>query len=122
MSGTATTQLGNGMAHRQVWPASMIELVVVVAARLHAHPRMGRDEGMPRHPTFGLPALAEIEERSQVHRAHPAEVCADGEGEQAPPRGGAETIVPLSGHHHRRRQGCPFGWPAAGLVPHSALP
>jgi hypothetical protein len=105
MSGTATTQLGNGMAHRQVWPASMIELVVVVAARLHAHPRMGRDEGMPRHPTFGLPALAEIEERSQVHRAHPAELYADGEGEQAPPRGGAETIVPLSGHHHRRRQG-----------------
>ena len=38
MSGTATTQLGNGMTHQPVWSAQMIELVVVVTARLHAHP------------------------------------------------------------------------------------
>ena len=41
MSGTATTQLGNGMTHQPVWSAHMIELVAVVTARLHAHPRAG---------------------------------------------------------------------------------
>ena len=41
MSGTATTQLGNGMTHQPVWSAHMIELVVVVTARLHDHPRVG---------------------------------------------------------------------------------
>jgi hypothetical protein len=108
MSGTATTQLGNGMTHRQVWSAHMSELVVVVTARLHAHPTtVGRDEGMPRHPTSGLPALAEIEDRSQLDRARPTPTtrCADGEGTQAPPTGGAKTIVPIPGHHYRRRQG-----------------
>ena len=48
MSGTATTQLGNGMTHHLVWSAHMIELAAVVTARLHDHPRPGRDEGM--HP------------------------------------------------------------------------
>ena len=38
MSGTATTQLQNGMTHQPVWSTQMIELVVVVTARLHAHP------------------------------------------------------------------------------------
>ena len=50
MSGTATTQLGIGMTHQPVWSAHLIELVVVVTARLHAHPRRGRDEGMPPAP------------------------------------------------------------------------
>ena len=41
MSGTATTQLGNGMTHPPVWSSDMIELVAAVTARLHAHPRVG---------------------------------------------------------------------------------
>ena len=72
MSGTATTQLGNGMTHPQVCSAHMFELVVVVTARLHAHPRVGRDEGMPRHPTSGLPSPHQLRTRSQSIRAlHP---------------------------------------------------
>ena len=107
MSGTATTQLGNGMTHPHVWSASMIELVVVVTARLHDHPRLGRDEGMPRHPTSGLPALARTrtEARLTVPTPTPTKLDADGEGNQARPSGGAQTIVPISGLHHRRRQG-----------------
>ena len=66
MSGTATTQLGNGMTHQPVWSAHMIELVVVVTARLHAHPQPGRDEGMPRHPTHGLPDLAETRTEARL--------------------------------------------------------
>lgn len=59
MSGTATTQLENGMTHHPVRSAQMIELVAVVTARLHDHPAHGRDEGMHRHPTLGLPDLDE---------------------------------------------------------------
>ena len=55
MSGTATTPLGNGMTSPPGVVGQMLELVVVVTARLHAHPQPGRDEGMPRHPTHGLP-------------------------------------------------------------------
>ena len=58
-----------------------------------------------RHPTHGLPALAEIEDRSQVDRAPPDHAVADGQGKQAPPKGVATTIIPISGRHHRRRQG-----------------
>jgi hypothetical protein len=50
MSGTAATQLGNGMTHQLVWSTQMIELTAVVTARLHDHPRLGRDEGMPSAP------------------------------------------------------------------------
>jgi predicted amidohydrolase YtcJ len=72
MSGTATTPPGNGMTHRAVWSAHLIERVVVVTARLHAHPQMGRDEGMPRHPTHGLPALAESRTEARLTVAlHP---------------------------------------------------
>jgi hypothetical protein len=53
------------MTHHTVWSAHMIELAVVVTARLHDHPQPGRDEGMHRHPTSGLPHLDEIEDRSQ---------------------------------------------------------
>jgi hypothetical protein len=52
MSGTATTQLGIGMTHQLqlMRSAHLIVLVVVVTARLHAHPQRGRDEGMPPAP------------------------------------------------------------------------
>ncbi len=52
MSGTATTQLGNGMTHHQVWSTQMSELVVVVTVRLHAHPALS---GVTK-----VPPLAEI--------------------------------------------------------------
>ena len=39
MSGTATTQLGNGMTHQTVWSAHMIELVVVVTDGFMSPPR-----------------------------------------------------------------------------------
>jgi hypothetical protein len=59
MSGTATTQLAIGMTHQPVWSAHLIELVVVVTARLHDHPDAGVTKVCPRHPTHGLPDLAE---------------------------------------------------------------
>ena len=73
MSGTAATHLVIGMTHPRVWSAQLIELAAVVTARLHAHPQLRRDEGMPRHPTRGLPALAEsrTEARLTVTLHHP---------------------------------------------------
>jgi hypothetical protein len=50
MSGTAATQLVNGMTHPTVWSAHLIELAAVVTARLHVTPSLGRDEGMPQAP------------------------------------------------------------------------
>jgi hypothetical protein len=72
MSGTATTQLGNGMIHPQVCSAHMIELVVVVTARLHAHPQSsGVTKVCPGTPTHGLPPPQQLRTRSQSTRAPP---------------------------------------------------
>jgi hypothetical protein len=108
MSGTATTQLEIGMIHQQVWSTYLIELVVVVTARLHDHPALsGVTKVCPgtRHP--GCPPLARTRTEAKLtvptHRPHA--VGRTGRGKEAPPSGRAETIVPISGHHHRRPQG-----------------
>jgi hypothetical protein len=99
MSGTATTQLRIGMTHQLVWSTQMIELVVVVTARLHAHPHQGRDEGMPPAPDTRAARPRKLEDRSQVDRAHPTPTtCAAARerGKQGPARGaGARTIIHL---------------------------
>ena len=59
MSGTAATLLVIGMTHLTVWSAQLIELAAVVTARLHDHPDTGVTKVCPRHPTYGLPDLAE---------------------------------------------------------------
>jgi hypothetical protein len=70
-------------------------------------PRQGRDEGMPRHPTSGLPAPHQLEDPKPVHPCpHPTPATPTEEGKQAPPEaGGARTMIPISGLHPRRRQG-----------------
>ena len=72
MLGTATTQLGNGMTHPQVCSAHMIELVVVVTARLHAHPTSGVTKVCPGTRHAGCHILIKLRTRSQSTRAlHP---------------------------------------------------
>ena len=101
MSGTATKPLGNGMTHRPVWSAHLIGRVVVVTERLHAHPQMGRDEGMPRHPTHGLPALAEsrTEARLTVTLTR-SEITARPGQPGPPPTTSATCSTPTSARPH----------------------
>jgi hypothetical protein len=89
MSGTATTQLGNGMTHPPVWSASMIELVAVVTARLHDHPRLGRDEGMPPAPDIrAAHPLARSRTEARLTVPTRRRPCAPtGKGKKAPPEG-----------------------------------
>jgi hypothetical protein len=57
------------MTHRLVWSAHMIELAAVVTARLHDHPRKGRDEGMHRHPDIRAAPPPRARNEAHVHRA-----------------------------------------------------
>ena len=100
----------------------LIELVVVVSARLHDHPRWGRDEGMPRHPTSGLPAPRSHEDRSQVDRAptrRRPRNAPTGKGNRPRPEAGPRPSSRPRDITTRRRQGQALGRPAAGLDPGS---
>jgi hypothetical protein len=94
------------MTHDQVRSAPMIELVVVVTARLHAHPRRrGVTKVCPGTRNSGLACvlIPRTEAASTVPtRRHTANRSRAG---RPRPEGGATTIVPIPGLHHRRRQG-----------------
>jgi hypothetical protein len=120
MSGTAATQLGNGMTHQPVWSTHMTELAAVVTARLHDHPGWGvtRYATGTRHP--GCRPLARSSTQAWLTRAHPPPPrTPTGRAREARPTGGTRTMIPIAGHHHGGVEAEPSGRSAAGLDPGS---
>jgi hypothetical protein len=111
------------MTHQPVWSSIMIELPLVVTARLHVT-RLRRDEGMPRHPNNGLPPPrvdTRTEARLTVTLGDAPAVRADGNGNQAPPdRRRPEPLSESLGTTTAGVKAKPSGRPAAGLDPGSA--